>query len=145
MKIRSWSESRGAMLVPSTFTGWYRKTMMTRARPIAMSRSRVQTRISLRRLAACEAALGAGPADAFAAAEPAERRGAGFSGEVEAPRCFWSERSILGALLFIARASRRAPDGILPDARKKGRGGESCSFFLKIPGRATALHAEGTS
>src|SRR5437867_7786157 len=92
--------------------------MMTMARPMAMSRSRVQTRISLRRLAAREAALGAGLADAFTAADPAERRGAGFSGEVEAPRCFWSERSILGALLFIARGSRRAPDGILPDARE---------------------------
>src|SRR5579859_5882388 len=37
------------MLVPSTFTGWYRKTMMTSARPMAMRRSRVQTRISVRR------------------------------------------------------------------------------------------------
>src|SRR6267154_1285836 len=48
MKIRSWSESSGAMLVPSTFTGWYKKTMMTSARPMAIKRSRVQTRIWLR-------------------------------------------------------------------------------------------------
>ena len=37
------------MLVPSTFTGWYKKTMITRARPIAIRRSRVQTRISCRK------------------------------------------------------------------------------------------------
>src|SRR4029077_10927980 len=49
MKMRSWSESSGAMLVPSTFTGWYKKTMMTSANPIAISRSRVHTRISCRR------------------------------------------------------------------------------------------------
>src|ERR1700688_4453146 len=36
------------MLVPSTFTGWYKKTMMTSARPMAMSKSRVHTRISWR-------------------------------------------------------------------------------------------------
>src|SRR5229473_8117256 len=49
MKMRSWSESSGAMLVPSTFTGWYKKTMITSARPMAISRSRVQTRISVRK------------------------------------------------------------------------------------------------
>src|SRR5438445_10900193 len=27
-KMRSWSWSEGIMLVPSTFTGWYRKMMM---------------------------------------------------------------------------------------------------------------------
>src|SRR5260370_34687860 len=37
------------MLVPSTFTGWYKNTMMTSARPMAIKRSRVQTRISLRK------------------------------------------------------------------------------------------------
>src|ERR1700676_483391 len=36
------------MLVPSTFTGWYKKTMMTSARPMAISKSRVHTRISWR-------------------------------------------------------------------------------------------------
>src|SRR5258708_8504364 len=49
MKIGAWWESSGAMLVPSTFTGWYRKTMITSARPMAINRSRVQTRISLRK------------------------------------------------------------------------------------------------
>src|ERR1700722_11847202 len=49
MKIRSWSESSGAMLVPSTFTGWYKKTMMTSAKPMAISKSRVHTRISWRK------------------------------------------------------------------------------------------------
>src|ERR1700675_868115 len=37
------------MLVPSTFTGWYKKTMMTSARPMAISKSRVHTRISCRK------------------------------------------------------------------------------------------------
>src|ERR1700737_3716388 len=37
------------MLVPSTFTGWYKNTMMTSAKPIAISRSRVHTRISWRK------------------------------------------------------------------------------------------------
>src|SRR5271156_5599708 len=36
------------MLVPSTFTGWDRNTMMTSASPIAIKRSRVHTRTSLR-------------------------------------------------------------------------------------------------
>src|SRR6266704_5809226 len=108
--------------------------MMTRARPMAMSRSRVQTRISLRRLAACEAALGAALAGGLAAAETEERRGSGFSGDVEAPRCFCGERSILGALLFIARASRRAPVAILPDARKKLDAAKPCSFFRLLGG-----------
>src|SRR3977135_24259 len=37
------------MLVPSTFTGWYKKTMMTSAKPMAISKSRVHTRISWRK------------------------------------------------------------------------------------------------
>src|ERR1700688_4432797 len=37
------------MLVPSTFTGWYKNTMMTSAKPMAISRSRVHTRISWRK------------------------------------------------------------------------------------------------
>src|SRR5271163_4006409 len=36
------------MLVPSTFTGWYRNTIMTKAKPMAIKRSRVHTRTSLR-------------------------------------------------------------------------------------------------
>src|SRR5215472_14689051 len=118
MKMRSWSESSGAMLVPSTFTGWYRNTMITSARPMAMSRSRVHTRISLRRVFAGEDASGAG-AVAFAETGTEEITGPGLSGAGEAPRCFWSERSILGALVFIARASRRAPDAILRFAQQR--------------------------
>src|SRR5437867_1840410 len=91
--------------------------MMTSARPMAMSRSRVQTRISLRRVFA-GAASGAGVAEVFAEAGTEEITGPGFSGGVEAPRCFWSERSILGASLFIAWASRRAPVAILPFAQQ---------------------------
>src|SRR3984893_14110773 len=49
MKICSCSESNGAMLVPSTFTGWYKNTMMTSAKPMAISKSRVHTRISWRK------------------------------------------------------------------------------------------------
>src|SRR5258708_16650089 len=109
--------------------------MMTRARPMAMSRSRVQTRISLRRLAAGEAALAGG----LAAADTEERRGSGFSGDVEAPRCFCGERSILGALLFIARASRRAPVAILPDARKRLDAAKPCSFFRFLGGWARCM------
>src|SRR5580692_7681318 len=36
------------MLVPSTFTGWYRKIMMTSASPSATAKSRVQLRSSRR-------------------------------------------------------------------------------------------------
>src|ERR1700678_2163277 len=36
------------MLVPSTFTGWYRKIMITSTRPRAMARSRVHVRNSPR-------------------------------------------------------------------------------------------------
>src|SRR6266568_3794459 len=112
MKIRSWSDSSGAMLVPSTFTGWYRNTMMTSASPMAMSRSRVHTRISLRSVFEEEGVLGAGRACEFAEAGTEQTAGPGFSGEVEAPRCFCSERSILGTLVFIARGSRHAPVAI---------------------------------
>src|SRR5713226_53999 len=105
--------------------------MMTKARPMAMSRSRVQTRISLRRLFAAETVLGAGPAGGFAETRGVERRASGFSGEVGAPRCFWSERSIFIAPLFIAWPSRRAPDAILPDARKRAGRCETL-LFLKI-------------
>src|SRR5207249_6755569 len=66
--------------------------MMTSARPIAMSKSRVQTRISLRSVFAEDAAPLAAPADAFAKSGE-DRRESGFSGEVTEPRCFWSERS----------------------------------------------------
>src|SRR5207237_6397856 len=87
--------------------------MMTRARPMAMSRSRVQTRSSLRRLFAGEPASGEAAAGEFAETGVLENEGSGFSGWVEAPRRFWSERSILGATLFIAWATRGAPDAIL--------------------------------
>src|SRR5689334_22373489 len=112
MKMRSWSESSGAMLVPSTFTGWYRNTIMTSASPMAMNRSRVHTRISLRRVFEAEAESGAGAAGEFTGPGSEERTSPGLSGEVEVPRCFWSERSILGTCLFIAWASRCAPVAI---------------------------------
>src|SRR6202011_2105838 len=42
-KMRSWSSSEGIMLVPSTFTGWYRKMMMKQEIASEMIRSRSQT------------------------------------------------------------------------------------------------------
>src|SRR5271167_1062723 len=62
------------MLVPSTFTGWYRNTMMTSARPMAIKRSRVHTRTSLRsepELCPSVAGRGAG-GSALAASVPHE-------------------------------------------------------------------------
>src|SRR5580700_6068604 len=41
--MRSWSTSEGIMLVPSTFTGWYRKIMMNAEIAREMTRSRSQT------------------------------------------------------------------------------------------------------
>lgn len=77
-----------------------------------MSRSRVQTRISLRSVFAEDAAGLAVPEDTFAEPGGEDSRGSGFSGKVEEQRCFWSERSILVTVLFIARALRRAPVAI---------------------------------
>src|SRR5450755_3213721 len=42
-KMRSWSSSEGIMLVPSTFTGWYRKIIMNAEIASEMKRSRSQT------------------------------------------------------------------------------------------------------
>src|SRR5260370_29165178 len=97
MQMRSWSESRVAMLVPSTFTGWYKKTMITRARPMAISRSRVQTRISLRKeCSGADRSAAALESDCsrltFTAARPAvtteDDAGTLGSGNVEVAGCF---------------------------------------------------------
>ena len=40
--MRSWSSREGIMLVPSTLTGWYRKTMMKAEMASEMIRSRTQ-------------------------------------------------------------------------------------------------------
>jgi hypothetical protein len=64
--------------------GEQRKTMMTSARPMAMSKSRVQTRISFRREWTAEGA------------------GAEGSGTDEVRAWFWSVLCILCCLLFIA-------------------------------------------
>src|SRR5712692_271412 len=58
MKMRSWSLSSGDILVPSTFTGWYRKMMMTMAKPTAKSTSRAQLRSSRRRAEEDETSVG---------------------------------------------------------------------------------------
>src|SRR5437867_11710753 len=88
--------------------------MMTSARPIAMSKSRVQTRISLRSVFAEDAAPLAALADAFAKSGE-DRRESGFSGEVTEPRCFWSERSIVGAYIIysICVAERASCDFVI--------------------------------
>src|SRR5207248_9268435 len=84
--------------------------MITNARPIAIRRSRVQTRISLRRECA-----GAGrpvavdserslltPAVNWLAVAREDDAGAGVSGDVEVAGCFSSCLSILRRLVFIA-------------------------------------------
>src|SRR5712664_4696636 len=149
MKIRSWSESSGAMLVPSTFTGWYKKTMMTRARPMAIKRSRVQTRISLRR--ECSGSGRSAPPVAsdrsvrkFAVVWPAfateGSAGVMVSGEVEAAGCFSSGRSIFGCLVFIAWPLRRAPDAIYHQA-SGGRGLPRFLTLIRFTERRHLLHA----
>src|SRR6266705_2891040 len=119
MNIRSWSESSGAMLVPSTFTGWYKKTIITRARPMAIRRSRVQTRISLRKECSGTDRSGAAaePGSSlltldviWAAFTTEEDAGTGVSGAVEVAGCFSSILPILRCLVFIAWPSRPAPD-----------------------------------
>src|SRR5712691_5594586 len=110
MKMRSWSESSGAMLVPSTFTGWYKNTMITSAKPMAINRSRVHTRISLRK--ECTVA-------GRSAREMSRDRsevtmevdaGAGVSGAAGGASCFSLELSIFGCLVFIAWPSQHAPE-----------------------------------
>src|SRR6516164_4944655 len=83
--------------------------MMTSARPMAMSKSRVHTRISLRSVFAEDTAPLAAPPEAFAATGREDRSESGFSGEVSEPRCFWSERSIVGAsVIYSMGAAARA-------------------------------------
>src|SRR5215469_16723275 len=107
---------------------------MTSARPIAISRSRVQTRISFRREFVGDATSQAG-ADEFPETGIEEITTPGFSGRVEAPRCFGSERSILCALLFIAWASRPAPLAFLHIRPSREE-----PAFPMIPAASAALH-----
>src|SRR6266404_7028491 len=75
---------------------------MTSARPMAMSRSRVQTRISLRK----ECAVGDPEGEVLGAGET----GSGDSGIAEVGGSFSSGLSIFGCHVFIARGSRAALD-----------------------------------
>src|SRR6266566_8801935 len=127
MNMRSWSESSGAMLVPSTFTGWYKKTIITRARPMAIRRSRVQTRISLRKECSGTHRSGAAvePGGSlltldviWAAFTTEEDAGTGVSGAVEVAGCFSSILSIFRCLVFIAWPSRPAPDAFCRRCRR---------------------------
>src|SRR5712691_4337298 len=108
MKMRSWSESSGAMLVPSTFTGWYKNTMMTSAKPMAINRSRVHTRISLRK--ECTEAGRSAREMSRDRSEVTEVATAGVSGEAGGASCFSLELSIFGCLVFIAWPSQHAPE-----------------------------------
>ena len=76
--------------------------MITSARPIAMSRSRVQTRISLRK----ECAAGDPGGEVLGAGES----GSGDSGIAEVGGSFSSGLSIFGCHVFIARGLRAALD-----------------------------------
>src|SRR5438445_13818946 len=104
--------------------------MITNARPIAIRRSRVQTRISLRRECA-----GAGrpvavdserslltPGVNWLAVAREDDAGAGVSGDVEVAGCFSSCLSILRRLVFIAWPLRPAPDAILPPVPWEDKG-----------------------
>src|SRR6266404_8757050 len=76
--------------------------MMTSARPMAMSRSRVQTRISLRK----ECAVGDPEGEVLGAGET----GSADSGIAEVGGNFSSGLSIFGCHVFIARGLRAALD-----------------------------------
>src|ERR1700722_295258 len=76
--------------------------MMTSARPMAISKSRVQTRISLRR--EC------GVADPEGEVLDADETGSGDSGIAEVGGSFSSGLSIFGCHVFIARGLGAAPD-----------------------------------
>src|SRR6266566_5084789 len=137
MNMRSWSESSGAMLVPSTFTGWYKKTIITRARPMAIRRSRVQTRISLRKECSGTDRSGAAvePGGSlltldviWAAFTTEEDAGTGVSGAVEVGDCFSSGLSIFGCLVFIAWPSRPAPDANCRSLSQQGKGREMTTY-----------------
>jgi hypothetical protein len=76
--------------------------MMTSAKPMAMSKSRVQTRISLRR----ECVVGDPKGGVLMAGEA----GSGDSGIAEVGGSFSSGLSIFGCHVFIARGLRAALD-----------------------------------
>src|SRR5713101_6087805 len=117
MKMRSWSESSGAMLVPSTFTGWYKNTMMTSAKPMAINRSRVHTRISLRK--ECTEAGRSAREKSRDRSEVTEVAKAGVSGEAGGASFFSFELSILACQVFIAWPSQHAPESFF-GGRAKG-------------------------
>src|ERR1700675_3110040 len=80
--------------------------MITSARPMAISRSRVQTRISLRNECTAEDASGIAPV---------VNAGAEASGTVGLERFCSSVLCICRCLVFITWASRATPDVALPD------------------------------
>src|SRR5258707_15636134 len=89
--------------------------MMTSARPMAMSKSRVQTRISLRK----ECAVLDPEGEVLKAGET----GSGLSGIAEVGGSFSSALSIFECQLFIARALRAALDLIAGGAALGAPGG----------------------
>src|SRR5260370_25594390 len=118
--------------------------MITRARPRAIRRSRVQARISARRecnVAERSAAVleSERSLPTFAvgcvAVTTEDDAGIGVSGEVEVAGCFSSGLSILGRLTFIARPSRPAPDAncLRCYRRAMGASGGSLTEILRAP------------
>src|SRR5947207_9521682 len=129
--------------------------MMTKARPIAIRKSLVQTRISLSRV--CEGAGRPVAVDSerslltpgvnwLAARE--DDAGAGVSGDVEVAGCFSSSLSILRRLVFIAWPLRPAPDAIY---RFVSEGKPAVLLYLLLrfaepPARCSAISStEGTA
>src|ERR1700694_1378183 len=96
--------------------------MMTSASPMAMSRSRVQTRISLRK----ECAAGDPEGRVLLAGEA----GSGLSGIAEVGGSFSSALSIFGCHVFIARALQAALDLIPGDPVEGTQPGGALVYWI---------------
>src|ERR1700730_3221211 len=96
--------------------------MMTKARPMAMSRSRVQTRISVRK--ECTEADGSEVALGV-------KVGADVSGTTMVGEFLSSVLCIFRCLVFISRASRAAPDFDLTGVRL-GNAGRTARFAASV-------------
>src|SRR5215472_12510849 len=114
---------------------------MTSARPIAISRSRVQTRISLRREFAGDATSQAG-ADEFPETGIEEITAPGFSGRVEAPRCFGSERSIFLCFAIYSMGVAARATRVFAFYAKRAQAVRNPAFPM-IPVASAALHNHG--
>src|SRR5216684_4285465 len=110
--------------------------MMTSARPMAMSRSRVQTRISLRK----ECAVLDPEGEVLKAGDT----GSGLSGIAEVGGSFSSALSIFGCQVFIARALRAALDLIAGGAAWGAPAGFAVGSWIRSrDGVLPAIHFSG--